>query len=127
MSINRVIVSGRLGKDVDLRQTPNGKELATFSLAVTDSYNRDITHWLNITVWGATAVSCSNYIGKGSHVAVEGRINVKSYENKDGLKVKIYEIVADRVEFLDPKGSRKESSEADDSGWDDLGREIPPF
>jgi len=50
MSINKVILSGRLGRDVELRQTPNGKEVATFSLAVTDNFNREVTHWINIVV-----------------------------------------------------------------------------
>ena len=128
MSINKVILSGRLGRDVELRQTPNGKEVATFSLAVTDNFNREITHWINIVVWNKQAEHCANYLSKGSHVAIEGRLNTRSYENKEGRKVNITEIVADRVEFLDSKGKGKSD---DDNSWDNLGRDIdldePPF
>ncbi len=120
MSINKVILSGRLGRDVELRQTPNGKEVATFSLAVTDNFNREVTHWINIVVWNKQAEHCANYLSKGSHVAIEGRLNTRSYENKEGRKVSVTEIVADRVEFLDSKG--KSDKPAD--GWDDIGRDI---
>ncbi len=128
MSINKVIISGRLGRDVELRQTPNGKEVATFSLAVTDNFNREVTHWINIVVWNKQAEHCANYLSKGSHVAIEGRLNTRSYENKEGRKVSVTEIVADRVEFLDSKGKGKSD---DDNSWDNLGRDIdldePPF
>jgi len=120
MSINKVILSGRLGRDVELRQTTNGKEVATFSLAVTDNFNREVTHWINIVVWNKQAEHCANYLSKGSHVAIEGRLNTRSYENKEGRKVSVTEIVADRVEFLDSKG--KSDKPAD--GWDDIGRDI---
>jgi single-strand DNA-binding protein len=129
MSINKVILTGRLGKDPDLRYTPSGKAVATFSLAVTDNFNREVTHWLNCVVWGKSAEHCANYLSKGSHVAIDGRIQNRSYENKEGRKVSVTEIVADRVEFLDSKG--KSDKPAD--GWDDIGRDIqiddddPPF
>lgn len=121
MSINRVILSGRLGKDPDLRYTPSGKAVATFSLAVTDNFNREVTHWLNCVIWGKSAENCSSYLNKGSHAAIEGRIQTRSYENKEGRKVSVTEIVADRVEFLDSKGKEK----SDEAGtWDDIGRDI---
>jgi single-strand DNA-binding protein len=121
MSINKVILTGRLGKDVELRYTPSGKAVATFSLAVTDSYNREVTHWLNIVVWGKSAESCATYLSKGSLVGVDGRIQTRNYENKEGRKVYVTEIVADRVEFLDSKG--KSDKPANDS-WSDVGVEI---
>ena len=126
MSINRVILTGKLGKDVDLRYTPNDKAVATFSLAVNDNFNKDKTHWINCVVWGKPAENCSQYIGKGSSVAVDGRINTRDYENSEGRKVYITEVVADSVQFLDKKSGDKPAgqpaSEAD--SWDDLGKEI---
>ncbi len=120
MSINKAILTGRLGKDVELRYTPNGKAVATFSLAVTDSFNREVTHWLNVVVWGKSAENCANYLSKGSLVGVDGRIQTRNYENKEGRKVYVTEIVADRVEFLDSKGK----SDKPAGNWDDIGREI---
>ena len=124
MSINRIVLTGRLGKDVELRYTPSGKAVASFSLAVNDNFDREKTYWLSIIVWGKTAENCSRYLSKGSHVAVEGRISTRSYENQEGRKVYITEVVADRVEFLDKKGEGKpvESKPKDD--WSDLGREV---
>lgn len=119
MSINRVILTGRLGKNPDLRYTQSGKAVATFSLAVTDNYNREVTHWLNVVVWNKQAENCSAYLSKGSLVGVEGRIQTRNYENKEGRKVYVTEVVADRVEFLDPKGKSEPAG-----GWDDLGHEI---
>jgi len=119
MSINKVILTGRLGQDPELRNTTTGKAVATFSLAVTDNYNREVTHWLNVVVWNKQAENCSAYLSKGSLVGVEGRIQTRNYENKEGRKVYVTEVVADRVEFLDPKGKSEPAG-----GWDDLGHEI---
>lgn len=120
MSINKAILTGRLGKEVELRYTQSGKAVATFSLAVTDNYNREVTHWLNIVAWNKQAENCANYLSKGSLVGVEGRIQTRNYENKEGRKVYVTEIVADRVEFLDSKG--KGDKPAGD--WDEIGHEI---
>ena len=120
MSINKVILTGRLGQDPELRNTTTGKAVATFSLAVTDNYNREVTHWLNVVVWNKQAENCSAYLSKGSLVGVEGRIQTRNYENKEGRKVYVTEVVADRVEFLDSKGK----SDKPAGGWDDLGHEI---
>ena len=117
-----MILTGKLGKDVELRYTPQGKSVATFSLAVNDNFNRELTHWINIIVWGKSAENCANYIGKGSHVAVEGRINTRNYENQEGKKIYITEVVADRVEFLDKKGDKHAEKKGD--SWDELGREV---
>lgn len=122
MSINKVILTGRLGKDIDLRYTPNGKAVANFSLAVTDSYDREKTHWVSVTVWGKSAESCANYLSKGSLVGVDGRINTRDYENKEGRKVYVTEVIADRVEFIDSKGNGAPKTQDDE--WNDLGKEI---
>jgi single-strand DNA-binding protein len=120
VSINRTILTGRLGKNPDLRYTQSGKAVATFSLAVTDNYNREVTHWLNIVTWNKSAENVAQYLSKGSHVAVEGRISTRNYENKEGRKVYVTEIVADRVEFLDSKGKGDKPA----GNWDEIGHEI---
>ena len=101
--------------------TKSGKAVATFSLAVTDSYNREVTHWLNIVVWGKPAENCANYLNKGSLVGIDGRIQTRNYENQEGRKVYVTEIVADRVEFLDSKGKGKSENAAD---YSDIGQGI---
>ena len=120
MSINKIIISGRLGKAVDLRQTQSGKAVATFTLAVTDSFNREVTHWFDCVVWGATAESCAKYLDKGSRVIVDGRGGFRSWE-KDGKKYTKFEVTADRVEFLDPPRSKQNDDAAD---FADIGQEI---
>lgn len=125
MSINRVILTGKLGRDVELKYTPAGKAVATFNLAVNDNFNREKTHWLPIVVWGKSAENCANYIGKGSSVAIDGRINTRDYENREGKKVYVTEIVADSVQFLDrKKEDAGETSQQEHDPWEDLGKEI---
>ena len=124
MSINKVIFTGRLGKDVELKYTTTGKAVANFILAVNDSYDRDKTHWLPIVVWGKSAENCAQYIGKGSHIAVEGRVSTRDYEKQDGTKVYVTEFVADRVEFLDSKKSGESKPQQPKDDWSDLGRDV---
>ena len=125
MSINRVVITGRLGKDLDLRYTKAGKAVIELSVAVTDGYDREKTHWISVTVWGKTAENCAEYLAKGSSVGVDGRLNTRNYENKNGQKVYVTEVVADRVEFLDNKnksdGPIQKREEAD---WSEVGADI---
>jgi len=117
--LNLVVLIGRLTHDVEMRYTQSGKEVANFSLAVNRKFNREETDFINCVVWGKQAENCANYIGKGSLVAVQGRIQVRSYEDKDGNKRKAFEVVADDVRFLDKKGDSKPKDD-----WSDLGREV---
>ncbi len=118
MSINKVILTGRLGKDPELRYTPKGTAVASFSMAVTDSYNREVTHWVTCVVWGKPAENCANYLSKGSLVGIDGRIQTRNYENQEGRKVYVTEIVADRVEFL---GTKAQEKSADTADYTDIG------
>ena len=101
--MNVVMLTARLTKDVELRYTPQGKAVATFSVAVDRPYAKDQTDFFNIVVWGKTAENCSNFIGKGRLVAIKGMIQNRSYEDNNGAKKYITEIVADEVQFLDKK------------------------
>ena len=104
--LNRVILIGRLTKDIDLRYTPNGVAVAKFTLAVDRQFTKEKeTDFIPCVVWQKQAENCANYIGKGSLVAIEGRIQVRTYEAKDGGKRWVTEIIAEQVKFLDRRGS----------------------
>lgn len=108
--MNKVVLIGRLTKDPDLRYTTNNIASVSFSIAV----NRPFTNqsgvreadFINIVAWKKQAENVKKYITKGSMVAVEGRIQTRNYDDKDGKKVYVTEVVADAVQFLEPKGQR---------------------
>jgi single-strand DNA-binding protein len=107
--LNRAILIGRLTKDPELRYTPNGVAVASFTLAVDRSFTNQQgekeADFIPIVVWRKQAENCANYIGKGSLVAVEGRIQVRTYDTKDGQRRWATEVVADNVRFLDKRGN----------------------
>ena len=103
--LNRVILIGRLTKDLDLRYTPTGVAVATFTLAVDRPFSNQQgereADFIPIVTWRQLAENCANYLRKGRLVAVEGRIQVRNYENNEGKKVYVTEVVADNVRFLE--------------------------
>ncbi len=105
--LNKVILIGRLTQDPELRYTPNGMQVTSFTLALNRRYiNRqgekvDETTFIDIVVWQKLAELCANYLGKGRLVAVEGRLQSRSYEDKQGVRRKVVEVVANDVRFLD--------------------------
>jgi single-strand DNA-binding protein len=109
-SVNKVILVGNLGKDPEVRFTPSGRAVAKFPVATTDSWvdqesgRQERTEWHNIVVWGKQAESCGQYLAKGRQVYIEGSIRSRSYDDKDGNKRYITEIVAQRVQFLGGSG-----------------------
>jgi single-strand DNA-binding protein len=106
-SLNKVVLIGRLTKDPDLRYTQSGTAVATFTLAVDRPFSKEKeTDFIPCVVWRKQAENCAEYIGKGSLVAVEGRIQVRTYEAKDGGKRWATEVVAENVRFLDKRGER---------------------
>ena len=123
--LNRIILIGRLTRDPELRYTPNGKAVASFSLAVdrgrTNAQGEKETDFIDIVVWDKQAETCANYLGKGRLVAVEGRLQIRSYETQDGQKRKAAEVVAQNVRFLDSKGK---SAQAAGDASSDLGSEV---
>ncbi|AZV45635.1 single-stranded DNA-binding protein [Peribacillus asahii] len=107
--MNRVVLVGRLTKDPDLRYTPNGVPVATFTLAVNRTFSnqqgdRD-ADFINCVVWRKPAENVANYLKKGSLAGVDGRIQTRNYEGQDGKRVYVTEIVADSVQFLEPRSS----------------------
>ena len=103
--INRVILIGRLTRDPELRYTTSGTAVCRFSLAVQRKFNRDEADFIDIVVWRGLAENCANYLGKGRLAAVEGRLQVRTYEAQDGQKRRVTEVVADDVRFLDKASS----------------------
>lgn len=102
--LNKAIVLGRLTKDPEMRYTQSGTAVTTFTLAVdrrtTNQQGERETDFLPIVVFGKTAESSAQYLSKGKQAAVEGRIQVRNYENKEGCRVYVTEIVAENVQFL---------------------------
>ncbi|MBQ6497603.1 MAG: single-stranded DNA-binding protein [Bacilli bacterium] len=112
--MNKVFLIGRLTRDPELRYTGNNTPVASFSLAVNRSFTNQQgereADFFNITVWRKQAENVKNYLNQGSQVAVEGRLQTRSYEDKDGQKRYVTEVVADNVEFLGSKNSSNNSS-----------------
>ena len=103
--MNKVILTGRLTAKPEIRSTKEGTPIATFSLAV-DRVKEGVD-FLPVIVWNKQAETCEKYLDKGSKIFLEGRIQTRSYEGKNG-KVNLTEIIAENVEFLTPKKATKE-------------------
>ena len=113
--INRIILVGRLTKDPEYRQTPNGIDVANFTLAVSRNFKskngEQQADFINVVVFRNQAQNVNNYLSKGSLAGVDGRIQSRSYENKEGQRVFVTEVVADSVQFLEPKNNNQQNSQ----------------
>lgn len=101
--LNRVTLMGRLAIDPELRKTPAGVSVTTFRIAVSRTYNRELTDWLDIVAWRQQAEFVSKYFTKGSMIIVEGCLQSRPYEDKQGNKRTAIEVVADQVHFAGTK------------------------
>lgn len=106
-SVNKVILIGNLGRDPELRYTQGGQAVANFTLATTERFSgrdggerQERTEWHRVTAWGRTAELCAQYLSKGRSVYVEGRLQTREWEDKEGQKRRTTEIVALSVQFL---------------------------
>jgi single-strand DNA-binding protein len=137
--VNRVLLIGRLGKDPEVRYTPDGMMVTNFTMA-TDEQRKDKngqkiqrTEWHRIVTFGKLAEICSTYLSKGKLIFIEGRIQTRSWEDKDGNKRSTTEIIAANMQMLDSKGMTKSQDTADDnqfqqySGVDQIPEEDVPF
>ena len=110
--MNKVILIGNLTRDPELSETPSGVALCRFAIAVSRDYaNADgsrETDFFNVTVWRGRAENCGKYLKKGSKVAVVGSLQNRSYEDKDGIKRNVTDVIANEVEFLSPKNAGEE-------------------
>ena len=111
--INRFVGTGRLTADPKFRTTPSGVSIANFTLAVnrnfTNAQGERESDFINIVVFRKQAENVNNYLSKGSLAGVDGRIQSRSYDNNEGKRVFVTEIVADSVQFLEPKGNNNQN------------------
>lgn len=139
MSVNKVILVGNLGRDAELRYTHGGQAVATLNLATTERYNdkqgqrQEKTEWHRIVLWGKTAESLNEYLTKGKQIYVEGRLQTRSWDDKDGIKRYTTEIRGDRIVLLGGgsggSSNRSQSQQSGGSGvWgEDMSDDDIPF
>ncbi len=122
--LNKVMVIGHLGRDPEMRYTPSGRPVTTFTVAVSRSWNtadgerRTETEWFNIVSWGNLAEICKQYLHKGQQVYIEGRLQTRRWEDKEGQKHTSVEVVANEMMMLgdrrDNSGQSQEESQDDE-------------
>ena len=125
MGVNKVILIGNLGADPEVKHTQGGQAVANLRLATSETWNdkdgnrQERTEWHNVVVWGKTAENCGQYLKKGRQVYVEGRLQSREYENKDGATVRVWDINAQTVQFLrggDEGGSQSSPNRSNGGG-----------
>jgi single-strand DNA-binding protein len=132
MSVNKAILVGRLGKDPELRYTSNGRAVANFPLATDrrwksqDGQLQSETTWHNIVVWGRQAEVVNEYMSKGRQLFIEGRISNRSYDDKDGNKRWISEVVVENFTFLGDRGDTGGTGGGPSSGSSGPSGDQPP-
>lgn len=113
--MNRVVLVGRLTKDPELKYTPNGVPVATFTLAVnrafTNQQGEKEADFINCVVWRRPAENVANFLKKGSLAGVDGRVQTRTYDGQDGKRVYVTEILAESVQFLEPKSAAGNNGE----------------
>ncbi|MBF2179216.1 single-stranded DNA-binding protein [Staphylococcus warneri] len=118
--LNRVVLVGRLTKDPEFRTTQNGVSVATFTLAVNRNFKNkngeQQADFINVVVFRQQAENVNNYLSKGNLAGVDGRIQSRSYENKEGQRVYVTEVLADSVQFLEPKNNQSNNQSQQQSG-----------
>lgn len=135
-SLNRVILIGNLTRDPELRFTAGGKPVASFGLAVNRNYTNkqgekvQAVDYFNIVTWNRQAELCAEYVRKGTPIALEGRLQSRSWETEDGQKRSVVEVVAERVQFLGKPAAKGDAGGAADSPEEalddfDLSEDIP--
>ncbi len=109
--LNRIVLTGRLTRDPELKKTASDMGVASFTLAVDDTLKgpngEKTTSFINIVVWDKQADTVAKFLRKGALVGVDGRIRQRTFEKRDGSKASVIEVIANHVEFLEPKGARE--------------------
>ncbi len=122
--LNKVMIIGHLGRDPEMRYTPSGRPVASFSVAVSRNWKssngerRSETEWFKIVAWGRLAEICKEYLHKGQQVYIEGRLQTRKWEDKEGQQRTSVEVVANEMTML---GERREKGMSDD-----ISAESPP-
>ena len=132
MSVNRFIGLGRLTKDVTLNSTNSGTSVANFSMALNEKYKdkkteqwAEKTEFVNIVAWGPLGETASTYLSKGSECYLEGKLQTRSYDDKEGNKKYVTEIVANSIQFIGGRGEAKTETNPRPSGNDFAADDIP--
>ena len=112
--MNKLVLTGNLTRSPELRSTPNGIPVCTFTIAVNGRKSDDPTAYFRITVWRQLAEICNRYLAKGKKVFVSGPVSVSTYTAKDGSTKASLEVTAEDVEFLSPAGTGAENAQADE-------------
>jgi len=126
--LNKVMVIGHLGKDPEMRYTPSGRPVTTFTVAVSRSWNtadgerRTETEWFNIVAWGNLAEICKQYLYKGQQIYIEGRLQTRRWEDKEGQKHTSVEVVANEMMML---GDRRDNSNQSQESGQEEGQTEP--
>ncbi|HKT79212.1 MAG TPA: single-stranded DNA-binding protein [Vicinamibacterales bacterium] len=130
-SVNKVILVGNLGRDAELRYTPGGAAVATLNMATTEVWNdksgqkQEKTEWHRVVLWGKPAESLAEYLTKGKQIYVEGRLQTRQWDDKDGNKRYTTEIRGDRVVLLGGGSGRGASMSSMDRGGDHMAHGAP--
>jgi single-strand DNA-binding protein len=131
-SVNKVILVGNLGRDAELRYTPGGAAVATLNMATTEVWNdkqgqrQEKTEWHRVVLWGKSAESLSEYLTKGKQIYVEGRLQTRQWDDKDGNKRYTTEIRGDRIVLLSSGGGGRGGGGASRGGGvDDAAPHAP--
>ena len=125
-SLNKVTIIGNVGSDPEMRFTPNGKPVTSFSVATNwvyttpDGERKQETEWFNVVTWNRLAEQCNQFLGKGRLVYAEGRIHTRNWEGQDSQRHTRIEVIANRVIFLDRRGSALLPEEREESGGTEL-------
>jgi len=128
--VNKVILVGNLGRDPELRHTPQGQAVANFTMATSENWmgrdgqKQERTEWHRVVVWGKLAELCGKYLAKGRKAYIEGKLQTRSWDNKEGQKQYTTEIVANVVQFLDSAGAGAGAPSHGGGGDDPFG--APP-
>ncbi|HPI93080.1 MAG TPA: single-stranded DNA-binding protein [Deltaproteobacteria bacterium] len=131
-SVNKVILIGRLGKDPEMRFTPGGRAVTNFTMATNEYWTdqngerQERTEWHRIVTWGKLAENCAKLLGKGKQVYIEGRLQTRSWDDRDGNKRYTTEIVANAMQILGPmEGGGDRSVSGDEGGEYSAGNGMP--
>lgn len=131
MSINKVMIIGRLGQDPELKYTPSGAAVCNFTLATSESWadksgqKQEKTEWHRVVVWGKLAELCNQYLGKGRQAYIEGSLQTRSWDAKDGTKRYITEINARNVQFLGSNANAGDTASAPRNNFDQSASNAP--
>ena len=134
LSLNKVMIIGNVGTEPEMRFTPNGNPVTSFSVATNRVYTtpegerKEETEWFNVVAWNRLAENCNQFLAKGRRVYAEGRLHTRTWEGQDGQKRSRTEIIANRVIFLDRREAASSPEEAvEETGVGELEPEDIPF